>query len=55
MHADLSSAMDKLHARRALAIAAAAAMLAALAACSSSGGYNLKLVFQQTAAACPGS
>jgi cytochrome c553 len=38
MHADLSNAMDKFLARRALTIAAAAAMLAVLAACSSSGG-----------------
>jgi Concanavalin A-like lectin/glucanases superfamily len=38
MHADLSNAMDKILARRALRICAAAAMLAVLAACSSSGG-----------------
>jgi hypothetical protein len=38
MHADLSNAMDKILARRALRICAAAAVLAVLAACSSSGG-----------------
>ena len=38
MHSRMSSAMDKLLARRALAVAAAAATLAVLAACSSSGG-----------------
>ena len=37
MHSRMSSAMDKLLARRALAVAAAAATLAVLAACSSSG------------------
>ena len=38
MHSPMSSAMDRLLARRALAVAAAAATLAVLAACSSSGG-----------------
>ena len=38
MHAALSNAMDKILARRTLALCAAAAMLATLAACSSSGG-----------------
>ena len=38
MHSRMSSAMDKLLAGRALAVAAAAATLAVLAACSSSGG-----------------
>ena len=38
MHSRMSSAMDNLLARRALAVAAAAATLAVLAACSSSGG-----------------